>query len=52
LFFVIGYLLFGLKQISTIDIGQELVEMGIAKEDIVLGLHPHYKRPLTGYGVA
>jgi hypothetical protein len=26
--------------------------MGVPKEDIVLGLHPHYKRPLTGYGVA
>ncbi|HEY9634248.1 MAG TPA: element excision factor XisI family protein [Coleofasciculaceae cyanobacterium] len=22
------------------------------KEDIVLGLHPPYKRPYTGYGVA
>jgi XisI protein len=37
---------------TDIDIGQELVEMGIVKEDIVLGLHPSYKRPLTGYGVA
>jgi hypothetical protein len=26
--------------------------MGIPKEDIVLGLHPPYKRPYTGYGVA
>jgi len=26
--------------------------MGVAKEDIVLGLHPSYKRPYTGYGVA
>ena len=34
------------------DVGQELVEMGIPKEDIVLGLHPEYKRPYTGYGVA
>ncbi|NEO84046.1 MAG: XisI protein [Spirulina sp. SIO3F2] len=33
------------------DVGQELVEMGIPKEDIVLGLHPPYKRPYTGYGV-
>jgi hypothetical protein len=37
---------------TDIDIGQELVEMGILKEDIVLGLHPSYKRPYTGYGVA
>jgi XisI protein len=36
---------------TDVDIGQELVDMGIAKEDIVLGLHPPYKRPLTGYGV-
>ncbi|PZO37604.1 MAG: hypothetical protein DCF17_15660 [Shackletoniella antarctica] len=26
--------------------------MGVPKEDIVLGLHPVYKRPYTGYGVA
>jgi hypothetical protein len=42
-----------LQQNATdVDIGQELVEMGIAKEDIVLGLHPAYKRPYTSYGVA
>ncbi|WP_026072519.1 XisI protein [Nodosilinea nodulosa] len=42
-----------LQQNTTdIDVGQELVEMGISKEDIVLGLHPAYKRPYTGYGVA
>ncbi len=37
---------------TDVDIGQELIEMGIVKEDIVLGLHPPYKRPYTGYGVA
>jgi XisI protein len=37
---------------TDLDIGQELVEMGVAKEDIILGLHPPYKRPYTGYGVA
>ena len=42
-----------LQQNTTdIDVAQELIEMGIAKEDIVLGLHPAYKRPYTGYGVA
>lgn len=42
-----------LQQNTTdIDVGQELVGMGVAKEDIVLGLHPSYKRPYTGYGVA
>ena len=34
------------------DVGQELNDMGIPKKDIVLGLHPVYKRPYTGYGVA
>lgn len=33
-------------------IAQELVEMGVAREDIVLGLQPAYARPDTGYGVA
>lgn len=42
-----------LQQNTTdIDIGQELINMGIPKEDIVLGLHPAYKRPYTGYGAA
>ena len=42
-----------LQQNTTdIDVGQELLEMGIPKEDIILGLHPPYKRPYTGYGVA
>lgn len=33
------------------DVGEELVAMGVPREDIVLGLHPPYKRPYTGYGV-
>ncbi|MEL7039011.1 MAG: XisI protein [Cyanobacteria bacterium J06592_8] len=37
---------------TDIDMGQELIKMGIPQEDIVLGLHPPYKRPYTGYGVA
>jgi hypothetical protein len=42
-----------LQQNTTdIDVGQELIDMDIPKEDIVLGLHPAYKRPYTGYGVA
>jgi hypothetical protein len=40
------------RNITETDIAAELVEMGLAKEDIVLGLHPPYKRPYTGYGVA
>lgn len=31
---------------------EELVEMGVPREDIVLGLHPPYKRQYTDYGVA
>ena len=42
-----------LQQNTTdIDVGQELIDMGVDKKDIVLGLHPPYKRPYTGYGVA
>lgn len=37
---------------TDIDVALELVEMGVPKSDIVLGLHPPYKRPHTGYGVA
>jgi hypothetical protein len=42
-----------LQQNTTdIDVGEELVSMGVPKKDIILGLHPPYKRPYTGYGVA
>ena len=42
-----------LQQNTTdIDVGQELIDMDIPKEDIVLGLHPAYNRPYTGYGIA
>ncbi len=42
-----------LQQNTTdIDVGQALIDMGVPKTDIVLGLHPAYKRPYTGYGVA
>lgn len=42
-----------LQQNTTdIDVGEELLAMGIPKEDIILGLHPPYKRPYTNYGVA
>ncbi|MBV9387583.1 MAG: XisI protein [Chroococcidiopsidaceae cyanobacterium CP_BM_ER_R8_30] len=40
------------RNMTEVDIAQELVEMGVPKEDIILGLHPPYKRPYTGYGVA
>jgi hypothetical protein len=31
---------------------EELVKMGVLKDDIVLGLQPPYKRQYTYYGVA
>ncbi|MEL6160645.1 MAG: XisI protein [Cyanobacteria bacterium J06623_5] len=31
---------------------EDLVSMGVPREDIVLGLQPPYKRPYTDYGVA
>lgn len=31
---------------------EALIEMGVPREDIVLGLQPSYKRPYTDYGVA
>ncbi|MBV8887231.1 MAG: XisI protein [Chroococcidiopsidaceae cyanobacterium CP_BM_RX_35] len=40
------------RNMTEVDVARELVEMGVPKEDIVLGLHPPYKRPYTGYGVA
>lgn len=39
------------RNMTESDLAQELVEMGIPKDDIVLGLHPQYKRPLSGYSV-
>jgi XisI protein len=31
---------------------EDLVALGVPREDIVLGLHAPYKRPYTDYGVA
>jgi hypothetical protein len=33
-------------------VANELVEMGVPKEDIILGFRAAYRRPLTGFGVA
>ncbi len=30
-------------------VGEELVELGVLPSDIVLGFHPPYKRPYTGF---
>ncbi len=40
------------QNMTDVNLAQELLEMGIDKEDIVLGLQLPYKRPYTGYGVA
>ena len=40
------------RNMTEADLAEELIEMGVAREDIILGLHPPYKRPFTGYGVA
>jgi len=40
------------QNMTDIDLAQELIEIGVLKEDIVLGLQPPYKRPYTGLGVA
>lgn len=40
------------RNMTEADLAQELVKLGVAKEDIVLGIHPSYKRLYTGYGVA
>ncbi|MEH2308884.1 XisI protein [Nostoc sp.] len=37
---------------TDIQIAEDLIEMGVSKEDIVLGLQPSYLRQYTQYGVA
>lgn len=36
---------------TELDLAQKLADLGIPKSDIVLGLHPPYKRAYTGYGI-
>jgi hypothetical protein len=36
---------------TEVGTANELVEMGVPKEDIVLAFYPPYKRPYTGFGV-
>jgi XisI protein len=40
------------QNMTDIDLAEELVEMGVKKENIIFGLQPPYKRFYTGYGVA
>lgn len=36
---------------TEVGIANELVEMGVPKQDIVLAFHAPYKRPYTGFAV-
>jgi hypothetical protein len=40
------------ENLTELNPAEDLVEMGVPREDIILGLHPPYKRPYTDYGVA
>ncbi len=40
------------QNLTDQDPAAELLEMGVAREDIILGLQPPYKRQYTEYGVA
>ncbi len=35
---------------TEVGVAEELVKLGVPKEDIVLAYHPPYKRPYTGFG--
>lgn len=37
---------------TELDIGQDLVERGVSKEDIVIGFQPPYLRQYSGYATA
>ena len=37
---------------TELDIGQDLVTMGVPKEDIVIGFQPPYMRSFSGYAIA
>ncbi len=42
-----------LQQNATdLNPAEDLIDMGVEREDIVLGLQPPFKRPYTNYGVA
>lgn len=42
-----------LQQNATdLNPAEDLIELGVVREDIILGLQPPFKRPYTNYGVA
>ncbi len=40
------------RNMTEVDLARKFVQMGVSEDDIVLELHPPYKRPQTGFGVA
>jgi hypothetical protein len=40
------------KNATDLNPAEDLIELGVAREDIILGLQPPFKRPYTNYGVA
>lgn len=40
------------QNLTELNPAEDLIEMGVERDCIVLGLHPPYKRPFTDYGVA
>lgn len=40
------------QNVTEMNPAEDLITMGVAREDIILGLQPPYKRPYTDYGVA
>ncbi|MEC4805267.1 MAG: XisI protein [Jaaginema sp. PMC 1079.18] len=40
------------KNATDLNPAEDLIELGIPRENIVLGLQPPFKRPYTNYGVA
>ncbi|AOY83778.1 XisI protein [Moorena producens JHB] len=40
------------QNLTDLNPAEDLVEMGVPREDIVLGLQPPYKRQYSDYGVA
>jgi hypothetical protein len=40
------------ENMTDLDPAADLVELGVERDEIILGLQPPYKRPYTDYGVA
>jgi XisI protein len=40
------------QNLTEADPAEDLVALGVVREDLILGSHPPYKRPYTRYGVA